>query len=709
MSRKIWPVYLVGAVFSYAKMAHMILYAACIFVSAFLLFLIQPIIAKQILPWFGGSAAVWTTCLVFFQCALLAGYFYSDWTSRKLATNRQVILHIGLILLALLLLPITPDDTWRPTSSEQPSLHILLMLGVTIGLPYCLLAATSPLVQVWFARSYPNASPYRLFALSNFASMLALLGYPLILEPAISARAQAIGWSAGFLVFAILIITSAWRSRTSVSWPAPSGSNTDTFDGPASIVSIAMPPSGREKALWILLSALASVFLLAISNHLTRNISSIPLLWVVPLSIYLITFILCFDSKRGQSNWYRREIFVPLLVCALLLMSWTLANNELHFLLYWQIGLFLSGLFVACMFCHGELADRKPHAAHLTTYYLMISVGGALGAALVGLVAPLVLSAYFELEIAIVLLATLTVGLVFNRMHAGFGVACVLTMAFVVFATTYSVLQYRKDALVMTRNFYGTLRVKEFNPPEVEIRRRKLIDGAIMHGDQYPDPPHNRLATTYYLNSSGVGRILILKEKLHPDIPRKVGIIGLGTGTIAVFGNKGDTFRFYDINPAVVEIAQRDFTYLRDTAADVEIALGDARLNLEREMPQAFDVLAVDAFSSDSIPAHLMTLEALDIYTKHLKPDGVIAFHVSNRFLDLRPVVRAIAERRGLHAVWLQNRHSNETVISDWVLVARSKDQLQRPEILEATLDIPPTPGFHAWTDDFNNLLGIIK
>lgn len=681
----------------------MIIYAATIFVSAFLLFLIQPVIAKQILPWFGGSAAVWTTCLVFFQFALLAGYFYSDWMTRKLGAKRQAMLHLGLVIIALLLLPIIPDVSWKPKGDEEPGMRILLLLTVTIGLPYFLLSTTSPLVQAWFARSYPAASPYRLFALSNLASMLALLGYPFLFEPYFTTRHQALGWSVGFGLFALLIGCAAWfglRNRDS---------STDDGAGASAKIEVidaqpALLPSATDKLLWITLSGLGSVLLLAISNHLTQNISSIPLMWVVPLALYLLTFILCFDGK----NWYRRKIMLPLLAIFIVAMTYTLADKDLHFKLYFQIGLFSAGLFIACMFCHGELVARKPHPKFLTTFYLMISVGGALGAVLVGIIAPLTLPAYYELEIALVLLAMLATYLLLGRAHIGFVVLGVAVSLFATVTAGFTIHQFKEDVVMMTRNFYGTLRVKQYNPPDVEYRRRSLIHGAILHGDQYMDPPYNRSATTYYKAKSGIGKTILLKEKLSAA-PHRVGIIGLGSGTIAAYGNKGDVYRFYDINPAVVKIANSEFTYLKDTDATIEIALGDARLNLEREPSQQFDVLAIDAFSSDSIPVHLITLEALEIYEKHMKPDGVIAFHVSNRFLDLKPVVQMIAGKRGFNVAWVRDTYEDGSTSSDWVLLSKGKTFLLKPEILEATYIIPPEPGWRVWTDDFNNLLQVLK
>jgi hypothetical protein len=683
----------------------MLLHALTTFVSAFLLFLVQPVIAKQILPWFGGSAAVWTTCLVFFQCALLAGYFYSDWTTRKLTAKQQALLHVGLAAVALLLLPIVPDAAWKPKGDEAPSLRILSLLTVTIGLPYFLLSTTSPLIQAWFAREFPGASPYRLFALSNFASMLALLGYPFLFEPHIGTLAQAIAWSCGFVLFALLVCLAAWRAaRTNpvAAWRMPAATSA------APDAAVAPPGPGRQ-ATWALYAALGSMLLLAVSNHLTHNISSIPLFWVVPLALYLLTFILCFENKEGREPWYQRTLFLPLLGAFLVGMAWLIADKQFHFELYWQIGVFSAGLFVACMFCHGELAARKPAPAHLTRFYLMVSLGGATGSLLVGVAAPLTLPAYFELEIALVSIACLATWVAWREFRWMAGTVAAMVASFVIGATGYAIHMFHEDVVIMKRNFYGTLRVKEYQPPAVEYRRRSLVHGAILHGDQYLDPPYNRSATTYYKTRSGVGRMLLLQEKLKPGAPRRIGVIGLGTGTLAAYGNKGDVFRFYDINPDVMVIAAREFTYLRDSDATIETALGDARLCLEREEKQHFDLLAIDAFSSDSIPVHLITLEALKVYDRHMKADGVIAFHVSNRFLDLKPVVQKLADHAGLHTAWVRETYDDGSTSSDWILLTREKSLLLKPDILDASSIIPPQPGWRLWTDDFNNLLQVLK
>lgn len=685
----------------------MVLYAVTIFCSAFLLFLVQPIIAKQILPWFGGTAAVWTTCLVFFQTTLLAGYFYTDWTTRKLTPRSQAVLHGVLMVVCIVLLPIIPDAGWKPGGDESPSLRIILLLAATIGLPYFLLSTTSPLIQAWFARTYPDASPYRLFALSNLASMLALLGYPLLLEPTISTQQQAIWWSVGFGVFALLCMTSAWFTLKNAHRVVGVEGGPVSVTGPGPATDYEPAPGFGLKLTWVALAALGSVLLLAISNHLTQNISSIPLLWVVPLALYLLTFILCFDGK----GWYPRTLYLPWLGVALIAMGWMLADKDMHFELYWQIGIFSVGLFVACMFCHGELVNLKPSPRYLTTFYVMVSLGGALGSVLVGLLAPLVLPAYFELEIALVAIGAMAVYLMRRQRWFYLGPAIVVTLI-TANAGGYAIYQFADNVMVMTRNFYGTLRVREYGQPTDATYHRTLVHGGILHGEQYMQPQYKAAATTYYKTTSGIGRTLLLKQQLLIATPIKVGIIGLGTGTIATYGRGGDTYRFYDINPEVVTIARRDFTYLGDSAATIEIALGDARLNLEREPEQKFDVLAVDAFSSDSIPVHLITLEAVQIYMKHMKEDGVIAFHVSNRFLDLKPVVEQIANKLSLHTAWVHEiakDDDTDRTVSDWVLLTKDRPFLLRDQILDSTYIITPQPGWRLWTDDYNNLLQVLK
>jgi len=677
------------------------LYAATIFVSAFLLFLVQPVVAKEILPWFGGSAAVWTTCLVFFQTALLAGYAYSDYVVHRLGARAQVRLHTLLLVASLALLPIVPGAHWKPTGAESPSWLILALLAATIGLPYFLLSTTSPLVQVWFARGRPGASPYRLFALSNLASMLALVGYPFLFEPWAPTRAQAIGWSAAYALFVGLCAAAGWASLKRAAAPAVLAAPDKAAkreDG----APVEPPPAAARQILWCVLAATGSLLLLAVSNHITQNIAAVPLLWIAPLAIYLLTFILCFDGK----GWYRRDSFLAMLAAALCVMAWTLADSKLTHELALQIGVFCGGLFLACMFCHGELVREKPAARYLTRFYLMISLGGALGSALVGIVAPLVLPAYFELAGGLVVAALLLLWQV-RQGHIVFGALAAAAVVTTAGCALWGIVEFYDDTIVATRNFYGVLRVQEIGRNNAN-HRRSLIHGTILHGTQYLENDMRRLPTTYYTSTSGIGRVL---ETRHPTLtPLKVGVIGLGTGTLAAYGAKGDVYRFYDINPAVLVIAQRDFTFLRDSDATIELQLGDARLSLEREPVQNFDVLVIDAFSSDAIPVHLITSEALGIYKRHMKPGGIIAFHVTNRFLNLVPVVEGLAHVHGLFMVHIADEGEDSlSSRSDWLLLSDRHDALDRPALTEAATEVEVRKDWRLWTDDFNNLVQVLK
>jgi SAM-dependent methyltransferase len=671
----------------------MLLFALTIFASAFLLFLVQPIIAKEILPWFGGSAAVWTTCLVFFQSALLAGYAYADVVVRRLSARRQSLVHGALLVASLIALPIVPGAFWKPAGTENPAALILGLLAVTLGLPYFLLSTTSPLLQAWFARAHAGRNPYRLFALSNLASLLALLGYPFAIEPWISTRTQALAWSAGYALFVALGIATAWRNVRIADAPAiPMRVRNGTQ--PA-------PPFARH-LLWCALAATGSVLLLSVTSHITQNIAAVPLLWIVPLAIYLTTFILCFESTR----LYPRDALLPIAAATLGVMAWCLADSRLTHELALQLGVFCIGLFIVCMFCHGELSRLKPAPLYLTRFYLMVSLGGAVGAVLVGIVAPLVLPANFELALALIVAAALLAWQVRSDARV-YGLLAMVAGVATIGCATWRVVDFYDTTIVTARNFYGVLRVQE-NGTSDASRHRTLVSGTIMHGLQYLAPQFRRQATSYYTTSSGIGRVL---ETLHPrKEPLRVGIIGLGAGTLAAYGTPGDLYRFYDINPAVIAIARRDFSYLGESEAHIETPLGDARLTLEREPGADLDLLAVDAFSSDAIPVHLITSEALALYARHMRPGGVIAFHVTNRFLDLVPVVAAIAAANGMHAVWIHDEGDDVLANrSDWVLVSNNRALLANPRIAGAASAIEAHPEWRVWTDDFNNLFQVLR
>jgi len=630
--------------------------------------------------------------MLFFQSALLAGYAYAHAAHARLGPRAQAALHSALLAGALLVLPIAPAETWKPLGGEEPVSRILLLLAATVGLPYLLLSATSPLLQSWFARARPGENPYRLFAVSNLASLAAVLAYPLAVEPFLGNQMQVELWSAIFAVFALLCAGLAWQAAG-----RSAEARTLAPEAPAE------PPARSEYALWLALSMTASVLLLAVTNHITQNVAAIPLLWLAPLMLYLLTFIVTFDG-RGR---YRAELAWSFVLVWIAGMAWLLADAEHQFDLWLQLGVYLSGLFVACLFCHGELYRTRPQARHLTAFYFTVSAGGALGGLLVAVVAPLAFDGYFELGLALVALAWLA-AVRFRTLHSVARFASLGVLMATAGCALYDGLRFQKDVRVAQRNFYGVMRVKEYGTVGEDSHLRRLMHGVIMHGEQRMRPDLRALPTTYYSHSSGVGAAL---DSLAERPALRIGVIGLGVGTLAAYGRAGDLYRFYEINPCVAELARREFSYLSDSEARVEIVLGDARLNLEREPPQGFDLLAVDAFSSDAIPVHLITREALGVYLRHVKPDGIVAFHVSNRFLDLVPVVARLAvEHRAYAAVVYEAGDEGGRTQSDWVLVSRDRAALLRPAIRAAGVDqAEDREDLRTWSDDYSNLVQILK
>jgi SAM-dependent methyltransferase len=673
-------------------------YAITIFLSAFLLFLVQPIIARQILPWFGGASSVWTTCLVFFQSALLAGYAYADVTMR-LGARRQALLHATLLLISLATLPILAADSWKPQGDEAPIARILLLLVVTIGLPYFLLSTTTPLLQSWYWRRFRSVVPYRLFALSNFASLLALLGFPVLFEPWFDLRRLGQAWSALYVAFVALCVYTAWRSLQA----SREGEPRDAA-APDRRAAGTAPPSAAMQALWLALSAMGSVMLLAVTNHVTQNVASVPFLWVVPLSLYLLTFILCFDHPR----WYVRPLFFGAALLLVPAMAWQIASLNLHA----AVPLYFAGLFVACMVCHGELARAKPAPEHLTRFYLMLSLGGAAGAVLVALVAPNVLRGYFELNIVLVLLALL-IATQLAGMGRWIGLAAAALTAYL---AINAAVDYGAGKRVMERDFYGVVRTQDRSVGGV--RYRAMLHGAIMHGGQLLDEQYRGQPADYFGPTSGYGRLFAALEDLRPG-PRKVGIIGLGAGVVAAYGRAGDTMTFYEISPKVIEIERREFSFLRDSPAKIEVIVGDGRLSLERELkrpgPRGYDVLGIDAFSGDSVPMHLVTREAMALYVRHLAPDGVIVFQATNRYIELAPVIKRLAAEQDMEAVLISDWPDGSDGVGYWmsatdqVLVTRNAKLLQHPRVLEASQRIEERFDLPTFTDARHNLLRILK
>ncbi|MDB5884195.1 MAG: integral rane protein-like [Polaromonas sp.] len=668
-------------------------YGLTIFLSAFLLFQVQPLIGKMILPWFGGSAAVWTTCMLFFQMVLLLGYFYSHWVVRHLKPSRQSLVHGSLLLASLLLVPIGLSLDWKPSGAENPTLRILGLLTVSIGLPYFVLSTTGPLLQAWFARERSGVVPYRLFALSNFGSMLALLAYPVAVEPVFPTLWQSYLWSGLYACFVLACALLAWRGRKG------------ELIAPA-LPDVAPAPRWQDKLLWAALAACPSILMVADTSFLTTNIAPIPMIWVAPLALYLLSFILSFESQ----GWYRRKVFLPLLVAGLAALAYlpTLSLDALP--IYLAMGINLTAFFAACMVCHGELARLQPHPSQLTGYYLMLAVGGAAGGFFVGVVAPYWFNSHYELSIGIVLTGLVAAIAVMRRHAFSRPFLRRASLAFTAFAllalTWVRVADHQEEtggAEVTRRNFYGTLQV--FNNTGREYRT--MLHGQITHGRQNTAAGKLDLPTTYYTPEGGAGKAMQIKAAQGP---LRVGVIGLGVGTLVSYGRKDDYFRLYEIDPLVIDIAHRHFSYLARTAAATEIVLGDARLQLEREPAQGFDVLVVDAFSGDSVPIHLLTREAFAQYFRHLKPDGVLAVHITNRFLDLRPVVRTAADHFGRQVRLVDAEGIPEKLVlrSRWALMSRDAAFFRHPALGMATeLGIPD--GFRPWKDDYSSIVSVMQ
>src|ERR1035438_8710920 len=740
-------------------------YALTIFTGAFLLFQVQPLIGKYILPWFGGGPGVWTTCMLFFQVLLLGGYAYAHFTSKWLKPRTQAIVHLVLLAAALALLPITPSDSWKPRGGGDPTLQILALLAVSLGLPYFVLSSTGPLIQQWFSRAKPGVSPYRLYALSNLGSLLALLSYPFFFETHFTRKFQAGLWAWGLVAYVIccgFCAVRLWKSevlrlKSGVQSPTSivQGQESEVSDTTASTLN--PQPSTLNRLLWLLLPACASVLLLATTNKLCQDVAVIPFLWVVPLALYLLSFIICFDSPR----WYVRYPFTLALIAALGGLCWALFNAS-DLALSKQVALYCGGLFICCMVCHGELYRLKPDPRYLTGFYLMIAAGGALGGLFVAVAAPLLFTDYFELHWGLFLCGLLFLlvcatdrsaspsglapqSLIPNPTWRWMGCALPLvgfggldrflawlpghtkampkvyftglriTLLTIVVLAVVAWIARRKfksfqhwrfvtcawlflglialsavlwkqaqdsgsERVSRSRNFYGVLTVYEHEKTDPLAHHFLLQHGRITHGLQFVDPVQSTWPISYGRPDGGIG----LGVAALPLGHRRIGVVGLGTGTMAAFGRAGDYLRFYEINPQVQAVATSWFSYLPKCLGKVEVAPGDARLSLEREPPQHFDLLVLDAFSSDAIPVHLLTKEAFDVYGRHLNNNGIIAVHISNHYLDLEPVVVNLARQFGYKLASIDFDDNEEEwwlYGSTWILLSHSEKLLNRPEI----------------------------
>ncbi len=755
------------------------LFVSTIFLSAFLLFQLQPMMGKYILPWFGGAPAVWTTCLLFFQALLLAGYGYAhrlpQQAGERSGKMHGMVLAVSVaVLVALGLLwpsPITPGTGWKPAGSETPVRDILLLLSAGAGLPYLLLASTGPLLQHWFARSYPGSFPYRLYAVSNLGSLLGLVSYPLVFEPGLTLRAQAWLWSGGYLAFA-LGCAACGRIADGAPPEAPS-KKTSAED--------ASPPARFEPLLWFSLAACASLLLLATTNVMTQDVAAVPLLWILPLSLFLLSFILCFAG--GQ--WYRRGVLHPLFGVAAGMAVIALFRQD-YMPAVRRLGIFALFLFAACMVLHGELSRRKPAPRFLTWYYLMIAGGGAFGGAFATLIAPRIFPGFWEFHLGLWLCALLlgvtlfldprswfhdcpawlatalalgtalipavlvwtgqaTMADAFQRWNVGVVVALSLLTLYAwlrgrrkqavprrfrwvqVCAVGWLLLlayllqmqaRWQPGSLVArSRNFYGVLTVWEKYRNDPLSHAYEEIHARTTHGMQLQTPSIAQTATSYYSVHSGVGAALLYHPRRLQTLPQglRVGAVGLGVGTIAVYGQTADSFRFYEINPEVIRFSGTYFTYLSQCKGSVTVVPGDARLSLEREAErgelQQFDVLVVDAFTGDAIPVHLLTDEAFALYLKHLRPlHGLLAIHISNRALDLEPVVARLAEHYGLHSGLIHApEHGTSVLESDWILLSYDPAILATPEIASSARPLKMPEGAPLWTDQYSNLLSVLR
>lgn len=695
------------------------LFPAIIALSALLLFESELIMAKYILPWFGGTPAVWNTCMLFYQTVLLVGYAYSHWLCTRFDGRKQTRLHMGILVVAVVALaitmilwgsPLTPAAHWKYILSSSPVLHIIVLLTMATGLPFFLLSTTGPLFQHWFGQAYPGTSPYRLYAISNLGSLAGLLGYPFLVEWLLPIRKQGLAWAALFLVFLILCAFQNRiidRQRVLLK--------KDQAKDPEQNCRISLPRMG----IWIVLATCGSVMLLATTNLVCQNIAPNPFLWVIPLCIYLISFSICFESSR----WYKRPIFFPLFFAAGCLTARLVVADPANLDPVSQLGTYFFVLFTVCMVCNGELERLKPPTERITTFYLSIAFGGALGGGFVVLVAPYVFHSFYEFQLA--LLVTGFVILVISA--KGFPPAAkretgrwsreVILRALSVTATIGVMAVFvwafrtegRRDAgnVVQQRNFFGIKRV--FDKDGI----RYLQNAGIIHGGQYLAGPSHMEPLTYYRRRSGLGLLLENYRDLTAQAesaPLRIAVIGMGAGTVAAYAQPGDTVRFYEIDPQILALSQGSrpvFTYVRDSQGKIETVLGDARLSLESETSrhefQHFDILILDAFSGDAIPVHLLTSEAMELYFRHLRgPDSVIAVHISNRAVDLTPVLRAFAAKYQLTFTDLGSFNG-----PDWFLLCRNQRILKDPKLYRPFPDSDdPTV---LWTDDYSNLLSVLR
>jgi Ca2+/Na+ antiporter len=681
-----------------------------IFLSAFLLFQVQPMIARYILPWYGGSASVWSTCLLFFQAGLLLGYGYSHALTKYFEIKKQVTIHIVLLVISLITLPITPGEWLKPQTSDHPVLGIISLLTITVGFPYVMVSTTGPLIQYWFSISYPKKSPYGLYALSNLGSLLGLISYPLIIEPYLHLKTQTMMWSVGYLVYVLICSYTAYTIRKTHP------------EVRENIKHKSELTKNYQWIFWLLLSFLGVFNLLSISNKLTQDLVVVPFLWIIPLSLYLVSFIIAF----GKPQWYNRTIFF---ISAFIILT-VILKMELQFeyesrekpiqsTIIW----YCLATFNVCMILHGELARIKPKEENLTLYYLMISMGGVLGGIMCNFFIPIIFDGFWEIYLGFAGFVVLTsylllkneTGKKIQQNNLWFSVGAIVLLLGILISYVSIYTAYNKNVIASSRNFYGVLRVTE-EVTNTENRFRKLMHGDIMHGGQFIDERLKRQPVNYYGPTSGIG----LSLSSHPsrldsaNHGLKVGMIGLGVGCIAVYGQNNDQFRYYEINPLVEDMARKYFSYLGDSKFKTDVIIADGRTALERELKengsQKFDVLAIDAFTGDMIPSHLLTKEAIELYLKHLKNDGILLFNITNKYLNIFSVLDGHSKTFNIPVYFFQQIPDNGVLtLAYWGVLTRNSKFINQPQVKKniVQFDSNAHPDIF-WTDDYSSILPLI-
>ncbi len=680
-------------------------FAATTLLGAFLVFQVQPVISKCVLPWFGGTPAVWTTCMLFFQVLLFAGYLYAHVLRTFFRPLVQGCIHVSLLGIAALTLPIEPSNAWKPTGSESPTLHLLWMLSVHVGLPYFVLSSTGPLVQAWLSYRDNSDRVYRLYALSNAGSLAALLSYPFLVDPLLSVSNQSLVWSLMFCLFALVQgVVAIGLFRVPAPAPAEQPTNTPMASGTSLNSKV---PSWKIRSFWIALPALASTMLLVVTNHVCQNVAVVPFLWVLPLSLYLLSFIICFDSPQ----WYKPKwtatitlvsiVFIPLL---------NVLPNYLQLLT--EVSSYMVMLLGVCLLCHGEVARLKPNASKLTQYYMLMSGGGAIGGIIVAIICPLLLTTHFELPLSLAFVTGMAFVIFFacrswSRPEYDWSIAHRLRYAALsVIAAPLIAMAFAShdESIASERNFFGVLKVLK------DDSGLQLIHGSTIHGMQLTGSKSS-VPTTYYGEQSGIGLLLKAHQRLKQDL--NIGVVGLGCGVLATYGRATDHMHMIEINPAVINIANTHFSFLRDSKAKISTHVGDGRLVLERMEREQFDVLVLDAFSSDAIPAHLLTREAFQLYSDRLHENGVLAVHLSNNHLDLVPLVHRLSNDAGFSSRIINSKGDREirTHAATWALIMRPNHPLLKEAELEKA--VPPKKmeleAAPLWTDQRHNLVSVLK